>query len=31
MVGVELDDGYAEPRGEGLPDTFDNRLVCGDW
>jgi sugar phosphate isomerase/epimerase len=29
MVGVELDDGYAEPRGEGLPDTFDNRLICG--
>jgi sugar phosphate isomerase/epimerase len=29
LFGVELDDGYAEPRGEGLPDTFNNRLVCG--
>ena len=29
LVGVELDDGYATPRGEGLPDTFDNRLICG--
>lgn len=29
LVGVELDDGFAEPNGAGLPDTFDNRLVCG--
>ena len=29
MVGVELDDGFAESRGKGLQDTFDNRLVCG--
>lgn len=29
LVGVELDDGFAEPNGHGLPDTFDNRLLCG--
>ena len=29
LVGVELDDGRAEAVGEGLPDTFDNRLICG--
>lgn len=29
LVGVELDDGSAEPNGHGLPDTFDNRLLCG--
>ena len=29
LVGVELDDGPAQAVGEGLPDTFDNRLFCG--
>lgn len=29
LVGVELDDGYATWQGHGLPDTFDNRLICG--
>ena len=29
VVGVELDDGYATADGPGLPDTFDNRLICG--
>lgn len=29
VVGVELDDGYAMADGPGLPDTFDNRLICG--
>ncbi len=29
VVGVELDDGYATADGHGLPDTFDNRLICG--
>ena len=29
LVGVELDDGHATGQGHGLPDTFDNRLICG--
>jgi sugar phosphate isomerase/epimerase len=29
LVGVELDDGHATAEGDGLPDTFDNRLICG--
>jgi len=29
LIGVELDDGYANGQGHGLPDTFDNRLICG--
>lgn len=29
VVGIELDDGYATAEGPDLPDTFDNRLVCG--
>ena len=29
LVGVELDDGPAAADGDGLPDTFDNRLICG--
>lgn len=29
VVGVELDDGHATADGPDLPDTFDNRLICG--
>lgn len=29
LVGVELDDGRAAADGDALPDTFDNRLICG--
>ncbi len=30
VVGVELDDGDAEPVGTLLEDTFDHRRVCGE-
>ena len=30
VVGVELDDGDAQPVGTLLEDTFDNRRVCGE-